>query len=94
MGGKIVIVARQHAELHDYLRRRFTPASGVEVILDRRLEERRAATGSVRSRTVARERRRGERRSRPEVDELLCYRSHVIVTIPERDARAHDSMVP
>lgn len=77
MAHKLVIVARQHAELYEYLSQRFATRPAVDVILDRRGEERRHHHVPV-----ARERRRSDRRSRPEVDELLRFRSHVIVTIP------------
>jgi hypothetical protein len=73
----MVIVARRHPELYDYLRERFVADPGVEVILDRRSAERRQ-----RGLPVVNERRRGDRRLRPDVDELLGARSHVIVTVP------------
>jgi hypothetical protein len=76
MDRKLVIVARPHAELYEYLSQRFAKGS-VEVILDRRREQRRG-----RQVKITREQRRGDRRLRPELDKLLSSRSHVIVTVP------------
>jgi len=49
----------------------------VRVIRDHRLGERRRQAAPS-----AAERRRAERRSRPEIDEQLLVRSHAIVTVP------------
>lgn len=75
---KLVIVARRHQDLYHYLRNRFADAPETEVLLDRRLRERRGEAVAVAS-----ERRSGDRRARPELDALLLSRSHVIVTVPQ-----------
>lgn len=79
MAWQLVVVSRQHAALYVYLRDRFAPTRDIEVeiILDRRLGDRRRRPSSVRV-----ERRHQERRSRPEVDAQLRERSHVVVSIP------------
>ena len=71
MGRTVYIVARDHPELYAYLRDRFACDGDVEVILDRRVAERR------------RDRRRADRRSRPEVEIELDKRSHAIITVPD-----------
>ena len=78
MARKLIIVARQHPDLYDYLSKRLAE-SRAEVILDRRLGERRRQTA-----TVTRERRLRDRRSRPDIDARLRSRSHAIVTFPYR----------
>ena len=78
MARKLIIVARQHRDLYDYLRKRFAEPR-IEVILDRRLGERRRQTVAA-----AAERRRRDRRSRRDIDARLHSRSHVIVTFPYR----------
>ncbi len=77
MARTLFIVSRQHPDLYVYLRERFSGAENIEVILDRRLGERRRHEVPV-----DRERRRMDDRSRPDIDELLRSRSHVIVTVP------------
>jgi hypothetical protein len=72
----LFVVSRYHAELYRYLKERFAGDSAVIIILDRRVAERRRLR-----RTVAAERRRGERRSRPDVDAELQQRSHAIITL-------------
>jgi PHD/YefM family antitoxin component YafN of YafNO toxin-antitoxin module len=74
MARQLVIVSRQHPDLYVYLRDRFAAEADVEVILDRRLAERRREQAAV-----SRERRRQDRRSRPDIDAQLRSRSHVIV---------------
>ena len=76
MAAQVVVVSREHADLYVYLRDRFAREgySEVEIILDRRLAERRRQSSAV-----SVERRRKERRVRPEVDAQLRDRSHVIV---------------
>jgi hypothetical protein len=78
MGRTLFIVSREHPDLYAYLRERFASDTAVEVILDRRLGQRRqrdAPTGV--------DRRQADRRSRPEVEIELRTRSHAIITIPE-----------
>jgi hypothetical protein len=72
-----VIVSREHPDLYVYLRDRLAADPDVDMILDRRLGERRRE-----KRLASTERRRRRRRSRPEVDAQLRDRSHVIVTLP------------
>jgi len=78
MSRQLVIVAREHPDLYTYLRQRFTDEARAEVLLDRRLGQRRAEQVPV---PAAAERRRQDRRARPDVDTLLRARSHVIVNL-------------
>ena len=78
MGRTLFIVSRQHPDLYAYLRERFASDCGVEVVLDRRLVQRRRVDAG---REV--ERRQSDRRRRPEVELELQTRSHAIITIPE-----------
>ena len=75
MPAQLFIVARRHPELYDYLSARFTDDAKVAVVLDRRLAPRRR-----RALPAAAERRRVDRRARPEVDEQLRATSLAIVT--------------
>ena len=77
---QLVVVSRQHADLYVYLRDRFATSRAdieVEIILDRRLGERRRESAPVPV-----QRRHQDRRHRPDVDAQLRERSHVVVTIP------------
>ena len=76
MARQLVIVAREHPDLYVYLRERFASEVQAEVLLDRRVGQRRAEQVPVPS-----ERRRQDRRARPDVDALLRSRSHVIVPL-------------
>jgi hypothetical protein len=76
MPRRLIIVSRNHPDLYVYLRDRFAREGDVEVILDRRLVERRQVQVAASS-----ERRRQGRRVRPDVDAQLRVRSHVIVTV-------------
>jgi len=78
MGRNVFIVSRQHRDLYTYLRERFASDPAVEVILDRRFGQRRQ-----RKTEVDAERRRVDRRQRPEVEQELQTRSHAIITIEE-----------
>lgn len=78
MGRTVFIVSRQCRDLHAYLRERFATDSAVEVILDRRLRDRRSEHEPAEV-----ERRSGDRRRRPEVEEELQVRSHAILTLPD-----------
>ena len=71
---RIFVVARRHPELYEYLRSRFAGDGGVTVVLDRRVAPRRP-----RAHAAAAERRRNDRRSRPEVEEQLAATSLAIV---------------
>jgi hypothetical protein len=66
MRRELFIVARERADLYRYLSQTFADAQIVEVIWDRRAEERRRMSGGV-----VPERRRHERRIRGQVDEDL-----------------------
>jgi hypothetical protein len=76
MARHLFIVSRHHLELYNYLRERFASDTNVEVILDRRVGQRRERVSHVAS-----ERRRHERRRRPEADAELMTHSHVILTV-------------
>lgn len=78
MGRTLFIVSRQHPDLYAYLRERFATDTAVEVILDRRLGQRRQ-----RQALTEVDRRKADRRVRPEVEVELQTRSHAIITIPE-----------
>lgn len=69
----LFVVARDQPNLWDHLRGDFANDEEVEVILDRRLEERRR-----RVQTLEQERRRTDRRQ-PHIENDLRYRSFVIV---------------
>jgi hypothetical protein len=63
---ELFIVARDRADLYRYLSQTFADAENVEVIWDRRAEERRRIASAARN-----ERRRRERRMRLAVEEDL-----------------------
>lgn len=73
----LFIVSRHHRWLHAHLVERFKDDPGVEVILDRRVGERRKGESGP----VSPERRRGERRRPVPPGEDLNVRSHYIVEI-------------
>jgi hypothetical protein len=83
MARHLFLVSRHDARLHEYLVERFRDDRNVEVILDRRHGERRGRTHG--SGHADGERRRGDRRTRRELDLELQIRSHVILTIPDDD---------
>lgn len=66
MPREVFVVARDRADLYRYLSQTFADADNVEVIWDRRIEERRRL-----STAAGRERRRRERRTRISVDDDL-----------------------
>lgn len=70
----LLIVSARHTSLYRDLTKSYSRDARVDVIMDRRREERRQ--GGVWS---APERRRGDRRIRPEVDAELRERSNAIV---------------
>jgi FtsZ-binding cell division protein ZapB len=78
MPAQLFIVARRYPELYDYLSARFADDANVAVVLDRRLGPRRR-----RALPAAAERRRAERRARPDVDEQLRATSLAVVTAPK-----------
>jgi hypothetical protein len=73
----VVIIARHYASLFEYVQGRFACEDNVEVVLDRRAHRDRRRR-SVRIRT---ERRAGERRRRPHIDDALRMESMQVVTI-------------
>jgi hypothetical protein len=77
MARNLFIVSRYHPDLFSYLKERFNGDDAVEIILDRRSRQRRH-----RHEAPNVERRRCDRRCRPEVDAELRTRSHAILTIP------------
>jgi hypothetical protein len=78
MARNLFVVSRRYPDLYEYLRERFASDSAVEVILDRRVGQRRKIQTGFEG-----ERRRGDRRHRPEVEIELQSRSHAIITIPD-----------
>lgn len=80
MARHLFIVSRHHIRMHAYLQERFQGDDKVELILDRRMAQRRSSVSGHDD-----ERRRSDRRARPELDIELRARSHVIVTLPEQD---------
>ncbi|HEU4371388.1 MAG TPA: hypothetical protein VFV05_24465 [Methylomirabilota bacterium] len=66
MGRELFIVSRERPDLYRYLSQTFADAESVEVIWDRRTGERRSAATDSNP-----ERRRGDRRARPAVDEEI-----------------------
>ncbi len=80
---QMFIVARRHPELYDYLSARFADDPSVTVVLDRRLAPRRR-----RALPAAAERRRVDRRARPDVDEQLRATSLAVVTASSTTAAA------
>ena len=78
MGRTVYVVARDHPELYAYLCERFASDAGVEVILDRRVSQRRQVDIPHMP-----ERRGTDRRSHPEADMELETRSHAIITLPD-----------
>ena len=83
----LFIVNRLHPDLYEDLRKRFASDTNVKVILDRRLGARRMRTAPA-----AAERRRAERRARPEVDQKLQTASHtMIVSGPSESASLREA---
>lgn len=77
MARHVFVVSRHHARLYDYLIERFQDDKKVEVVLDRRVAERRY--GGV---PAGPDRRVGDRREKRPGDDLML-RSHVIITLQE-----------
>ena len=77
MARHVFVVSRYHARLYEYLVERFRDDNKVEVVLDRRVRDRRTGGHVPNS-----ERRCSDRRQRRPGDDLVM-RSHVIVTVPE-----------
>jgi len=79
----LFIVSPQHPWLYRSLSERFSGDHKVDVIVDRRRGERRE--GGV---PVGPDRRRRDRRIRPEIDEELRSRSYAIVILPDAERLA------
>jgi hypothetical protein len=72
----VFIVARDRLRLHQSFVEMFSDEDDIEILFDRRLRERRQIYGAHVS-----ERRRGERRSQPEIDGQLRARGYAKVVI-------------
>ncbi len=70
----LVVAARNHPELYGYLRRQFAGDARVQVLLDRRYEERRR-----RGETSKPDRRKGDRRGGRGRDNGLDYHGFVVI---------------
>jgi len=70
----LVIAARNHPDIYGYLRRQFARDEKVQVLLDRRYEERRRRGDAYRP-----DRRRGDRRGNRGKDNGLTYHGFLIV---------------
>jgi len=75
---QLIIVARNRGDLYEQLTRAFTGNETVRVLLDRRIVERRTRSGPY----ASERRRKGDRRSRAEVDGLLRTIGWAIVPQP------------
>src|SRR2546422_7305606 len=78
---RLLIVARPHADLYEYLHARFSDDANVTVILDRRLAPRRR-----RPVPAAAERRRAERRWQGDVDGQVQAHAPAVVAGPAATA--------
>jgi hypothetical protein len=74
----LYVVSREHQWLYRYLVERFQDDPDVDVVLDRRLGERRTEPSAP---PVERERRRSERRRPISPDDNLRVRSHYIIEL-------------
>jgi hypothetical protein len=74
VGRYLFIVARQHPDLWTHLSREFSGEAGVEVVLDRRLEERRHA-----AQLPPAERRQQDRRARPSIHNELSSMNFALI---------------
>src|SRR2546425_9178314 len=77
MARHLFLVSRHEPRLYEYLVDRFRDDGNVEVILDRRRGERRS-----RSAHQGPERRRADRRFRPDIDPELQVPAHLLLTLP------------
>ena len=78
----VYIVSRAHAWLYEYLVERFKDDPNVQVILDRRIAERRSQSPKP---EYAPERRRTERRRVLRPEENLQVHSHYVVELSDPD---------
>ena len=72
----LFIVSRHNPHLASYLRLHFLPETEVAVLVDRRQGERRRVVAAATP-----DRRRGNRRSRPEADREVHLTSYALVTL-------------
>jgi hypothetical protein len=84
-GRILFIVSRQHRTLHNYVSYRLGGEPAIEVIRDRRGDERRR-----RERPVALERRQGQRRVH-DVSSSLMTLGYAVVRRPLRDSASTDN---
>jgi hypothetical protein len=73
----VIVIARDHPGLYEYVRSRFATERQVEVVLDRRSGRDRRQAG----RATTGDRRVAERRTRPDVDAALRLESMQFITI-------------
>jgi hypothetical protein len=80
----LLIVSRRNEELANYLQQHFKGDGTVQVVVDRRHGDQRQGPReqSPRPADPSTERRRSERRTRPDVDKELRLTSFAIVTLP------------
>jgi hypothetical protein len=76
MRREVFVVARDRPDLYRYLSQTFADAKNVEVIWDRRTEERRRAADAP-----SRNRRQSDRRSRPAADDEMRRVGYVFLTV-------------
>lgn len=76
MRREVFVVARDRPDLYRYLSQTFADAKNVEVIWDRRTEDRRRAADSP-----SRNRRQSDRRSRPAADDEMRRVGYVFLTV-------------
>ena len=76
MAGDLLIVARNQRSLYEYLKHDFEDDPDVQVVMDRRQGERRQAREPWTA-----ERRRGDRRTRPPIDDKLESIGFAVVRI-------------
>ena len=75
MARELFIVSRDRPDLYRYLTQTFAEAANVEVLWDRRTQERRQTADGART-----ERRRAERRSRQDLDAQLESAGYIFLT--------------
>lgn len=71
---RLLIIARDRHAFYEHARREFAGRADIEVILDRRVGDRRARKG-----LRAFDRRSGDRRKRPEIDALIRATGYAVV---------------
>jgi hypothetical protein len=78
----LFIVSRGSEELANYLQQHFKGDGTVRVVIDRRQGDRRQRQRPRPSEETNSDRRRNDRRARPDVDKELRLTSFAIVTLP------------